>query len=678
MYEKSYKKGNSVNFCGYKIPIPDMPPKKDIIGYGKKKHLQKFEHTPLTEQELAKYDLKTQERLILQEWHKREHGIWTYINGEPIYIPGAQYHFLNYWPLLQVGTLPKFYYRNTLVYYLLDYLLDIPDCFGIILTKGRRFNMTEITNHHTYEYQSRTRNTNSLLLNKNEDDVKDDFKRILYAHQRQPYFFKPISPNDNPASSPLVFDQPTKRNTDKDVTRNYDYFGTDVSSKADGLSSYIHYKSTTENVGDGKAFQRVRVSEYGKIDPSSMNIHDHWFVLKPTMLRDGERVGFAIYESTIEEMFGGKTLEVCKKLWNKSNPSKKLENGQTESGLYRVFIPFDKYGLSDEFGMPDIERANKFIESEIASAKGNAGDMLAIKRKYPVRESDVWSTANNKSPFNLLPIAKQMEHVNAGIEHDGLRMMLPRRGDLLWTDQPNGNVRWVDSENGRFLRSQEPRSVSAYTTDHRGRRRPTMGHLYCMGVDPYNTQVDEGRKSDGAAVVFKKYDYVEDQDGTDAYKMKSNQPVMIYAYRHENPEMFYEDMMKMAIYWSCEVLYENNRSGMDLFFNRNGLSKYMMIQPSEFTPSSRPKTTPGAFTTERLINQYVEYIKMYLSENVQSIRFIELLQQLSTFTQDKRGRLTHDLVVAFGFALLAAEKRQVRIEKPVDDKLEDWVNTYKA
>lgn len=673
MYEISWSKNNTVEFCGHELIIPDRPSKKTFKNYGKVKKNQYFEHTPLTEEYVSTLPYKEQERLILAEWHKRLNGEWWLINGEEVYIPGPQYHFLNYWWLLEVGTLPNFYYRNTLTYYLINHYLRDERVDGIVIGKGRRMNITEISEHSCWEFQSRTRNTKSIHLNKNEDDSLEDFKRVKYGHQRQPFFFKPISPNDNPSSSPLKFEQITRRNYNKDIEKARDHYddiiAPQIEQKVQGLDSYLHYPSTTQNVGDGKAYQRVLVHEFAKIDPHRMNVHDHWFVIQPTMRREGKRVGFAIYESTAEDMLGGETLRVSKKLWKKSSLEQLNKTGATDSGMVAAFMSFAEYGISDEYGMLDKEKSKEFIKFKERSAAGDSKDLLNVRRKFPTKEEDMWAMANDQSPFNLLDITNQSECVDAEVYLNGQPMIMPERGDLIWQNGLGSNLVWQANPNGAFIKGQDPIKPNASVASRAGRKAPAMRHIYAMGVDPYNTIVEEGRKSDGAAVMFRKFDMM-DEGISEPHKIQTNQPVMIYAHRRENPEDFYEDMLKMAMYYGAPMLFESNRSGIENYFIRVKYDTYLMRDPKN-------KKKLGKHAGTETIAQYVEYIKTYLYDYIQVIRYAELLDQLKTFTQDKRGRTTHDLVVAFGYALIAAAQRYKEVES-TNTSYSDWMPTNKG
>ena len=150
-----------------------------------------------------------------------------------------------------------------------------------------------------------------------------------------------------------------------------------------------------------------------------MNIHDHWFVIQPTMRREGKRVGFAIYESTAEDMLGGETLRLSKKLWDKSSIEQLNRTGTTDSGMVAAFMSFAKYGISDEYGLLDEEQSKAFIKLKERSAKGNSKDLLNVRRKFPTREEDMWAMANDQSPFNLLEITNQSEYVDAEIYPNG-------------------------------------------------------------------------------------------------------------------------------------------------------------------------------------------------------------------------------------------------------------------
>ena len=100
IYLNEKSKGKAVEISELKICIPKKP-SKGILGYRKSKVNQKWERTPLPE-DWDILDSKSKSKFIEQEFTRREQGVWFYNNGEPTYITGAHYYYLN-WGKIDIG-----------------------------------------------------------------------------------------------------------------------------------------------------------------------------------------------------------------------------------------------------------------------------------------------------------------------------------------------------------------------------------------------------------------------------------------------------------------------------------------------------------------------------------------------------------------------------------------------
>jgi hypothetical protein len=87
-----------------------------------------------------------------------------------------------------------------------------------------------------------------------------------------------------------------------------------------------------------------------------------------------------------------------------------------------------------------------------------------------------------------------------------------------------------------------------------------------------------------------------------------------YVNRPSTPEMFYEDILMQNVYFSSEVLIENNKPGILNYFRMRGYYGYLMKRPeSTQTKFSKKSEEPGIPMTgdaarDALINALVTYI----------------------------------------------------------------------
>lgn len=74
-------------------------------------------------------------------WDKRLNGMWFYNNGEPVYITGLHYYYLE-WIYIggatNNGGYPDFWDSDRKFFYFLQYVIEDPECFGMVYVTRRR------------------------------------------------------------------------------------------------------------------------------------------------------------------------------------------------------------------------------------------------------------------------------------------------------------------------------------------------------------------------------------------------------------------------------------------------------------------------------------------------------------------------------------------------------------
>ena len=121
---------------------------------------------------------------------------------------------------------------------------------------------------------------------------------------------------------------------------------------------------------------------------------------------------------------GGKNF---KKLYNDSDVTKRNKNGQTKSGLYKLFIPMEwNYeGFIDEHGWPVFEAPKKDIlgpqgdiidegvidhwENEVEGLKDDPDALNEYYRQFPRTEQHAFRDESKQSLFNLTKIYQQID-----------------------------------------------------------------------------------------------------------------------------------------------------------------------------------------------------------------------------------------------------------------------------
>ena len=111
MYRQEYKKLNGGTYQIYEttIQLPDKPPLKEMVNYGKPLKDQKYEPITKTFPEIARFNQlsKFQKNALADKvYHILWEGRWQIIKGEPFYCTGDLEGFCSFWHT-ENGIIPK-------------------------------------------------------------------------------------------------------------------------------------------------------------------------------------------------------------------------------------------------------------------------------------------------------------------------------------------------------------------------------------------------------------------------------------------------------------------------------------------------------------------------------------------------------------------------------------------
>jgi hypothetical protein len=675
-YERRYEIKKKVPDAVWDFPYirPEKPKTATkIANYGLKKKDRKF---PYYSQEfIGKMESKegTDEYMefIEQEWDRRINGFFFY-NGDRLeWITGHHYCMLQYWKIQATKKIrgvfrkgryqPDFRDSQRDIFYAIDYARKDENCAGLVYIAARRSGKTNAALSEGYWDTTENPESKFCIQSKTQEDAKNQFKKLVDSWKKIPVWFKPSDTEETTQSNKLWFGE-KKRSGQKVSERVY----------KETLDSIIYPVNSKEEALDGEYVSYYFGDELGKAS-RGLDIEERWNITRECLFDGNIIVGFGVNVTTVEDMdkYGSESF---KRLWDKSDTSKRMPNGMTESYLYQFFLPAyygytgkDKNGNSfvDEFGYSNISAAKKYHEKEYNARKGES--LLSYQRKYPLSIDDCWVTTDSKNNFSTQRLIEQRIW-NSGVEGD-----IWVRGNFMW----KGGKRWTevdfypDNNNGRWMVCWQPNLADRNKFDfYNGtQKRPTRTFAF-TGVDPFSHEkvVDEEQGSNGAAVtILKSYGGSEIKEGV----------VCVYNYRQADPNAQVEDIIMQCVYYSSPALIESNISFVLNAFKDKGYYGYAEMNPLETRQDVLRKGKKGYPTTskenvENIISHVASYIldRVGVGEDGRCGYFPpDLVDQCLNFNPAKRG--PYDLVMALGLAVILA--RNEKKSPNVSWTFEDWM-----
>jgi hypothetical protein len=675
LYTMSWNTNNSIRLGEYNVPLPDMPEEKYMVNYGKKTKDQFFERT-IIPADFNRWQASDQYKFIANEWHKRINGEWVLINGHPTYFTGVNWTYVNYWQP-EVGKHIIFKYHDTLFFYFWDMCVRDPYCLGMLIMKGRRAGDTEKSNFIGAEYATRVYNSHFGMHNFENNSTKDDFDRAWQGISRLPDFYKPTGYKK---SNQIIFDN--KEKNVKEVADDYFGYFDSQDENVRALNSIISYEDTVLGRYDGKKLNRYAIREFAKW--TRINVYEHWKIVKLCFIDiENNVIGKAILESSVEDYKNSKfnptveSLQVAKSLWEDSADDTKMSDGQTITGLYRFHRGYDMTGKTDDYGFPLWEDNRRYVINKLYDLKDNPKEQMSFRRKRPLSINDSLMYDGADAIFDQAKITEIQSQKQQGLDYNGIprdspeafRYPLPIRGTLDWKNgERDTEVIFNENNSGDFVFTQHPAKPNNIHKNFNGDKIPGSPHLFRIGIDPIDHKKTSGqgnRKSKGSAAVFKMFNEIEEQNANNytstgnlvAPRMKSYQWCCTYLGRKENPEDFFEDMIKLCVYFGSPMLFETQKNSIRGYFKQRGYFNFMMTPPKE--AATKTNKDVGVPSTELIIEQYITLLLTYFEKYRYCVHHPEIIEDWRTFENTQGSRGSHDLTVACGISLIATLKKYI-------------------
>jgi hypothetical protein len=348
-------------------------------------------------------------------------------------------------------------------------------------------------------------------------------------------------------------------------------------------------------------------------------------------------------------------------LGNESEDYMEMYYDADKYNLKALFIPANKvyYPFFDErTGVSDTEGAKEDIMKRRADKKQAKDKSLyyAFLQEMPLEPADAFMSTG-ATPFDIDKINKQKADI---LTNTNLQIVQVGRLD------------WGKNEKDKEVFGKDP----VFVPDDKGKMKivheplKDFKYAHVAGVDPYHVDdaLDESlvvRESKGCMVVHRKFINME---------VPGEMPVAMYADRPYSKEEFYENCLKLAIYYDTQILVEYNDDAFLKYFIDNKMSRYLKERPrSADSPWSQVANKYGISMKSYQKSLATELLDEYIKKNISQVYFVDLLSEMAVF-----GTKNTDRVMAFGIALIHNSDNAKIVRKKEEDTGEkDFIPHFK-
>lgn len=510
---------------------------------------------------------------------------------------------------------------------------DNPGGYGIIVLKARRKGFSFMNaNILLHEWTCYSHSENGLGAQR-EDYVQDFRKKMLLSYNELP---------------------PQLRN--KILHNNEEIFMSGYKEKEDGIwvekgmKSMIHFRVMEKpNAFRGTSLNYMVFEEAGeflKLKRSYQSSED--------CFKEGD-----VYFGT--PIIGGTSnaMEV------ESDDYMDMYYNAENFNLRPVFIKASKvFGsfFDMKTGVSDVSGADEFIkaEAEKRKASGDLQSYYSYLQENPLEVEHAFFKSG-KTPFDLEKINKQISNINTNPNFQRVQ-----KGRLDWPKTKDGKE--VFGGKPEFVMDDgsvsEDMHEELFPFEIVEQPLPGIKNAHLSAVDPYHIDDDleemkkkmseQKDRSLGSMCVYRRF---VNQDTI------GELPVAFYTDRPYSKEKFYENCLKLAIFYDSQILVEYNDDGFLKYFQQHKMTRYLKERPrSADSPWSQATNRYGIHMKTYQKKLLTELVDEYVKKHWEDIYFLKLLNELSVY-----GVKNTDRVMSFGMALI----HDMDATKRIYDKKED-------
>lgn len=702
-------KGEMITICGLDCYLPVPPPEEEIDGYGLPPEEQKFrraelpsipasEITILSGEEydagdLLDWDAARREEMIMQEgrdpwrldgsgnpkviedvipnptatnpimeaFRKREFerchpltgGYWCFIKGQPYYLTPFHYFYVTWWRL-NTGY-PQWRWVDAMRFYHWQYTWMDQRSTGEIEASKRGDGKTYRVTAKAYLVTIYKKNAHTAIQSKTDDDAEKVYlDKMLEPYKDLPDFLVPINNHGTAPQTGFTFFAPSK--TGK-------YAGSQRIHQKFALRSRVDFKNAQIEAYDGANVTGVFIrDEEGK---SKVDVWERHATTRDCVYRDGVMQGKIASTTTVEKWEkGGKQF---KKLWDGSDPEKRDSiTEETFTGMYKLFFPAYLTEYQDEWGFPDEDKAKRKQGGKRRQYQFDANAYAKYTLQYPWTEAEMFQSDGITCQYNLT-LLRSLEQMINDPDYN-----LVRTGNFVPSDGIGSKIVWEDDElNGRwnvckFLPAGED---NKWRSEHRnGKMRyiPLNSGSFSAGFDPTKTKSNPNKtRSLAGGVIHEKEDYWH-PDETPNF-------VADYAWRPDDPELAYLDMLYGCMYYGCPFLPESNL-GIGNTLDNVGCEAFLMARPevTYANPDKANEDEIGLPATDSSNDILLKKKKTWMVNHAWKLKLPRIIHDSIGF--DPTERTKFDVEVASQLAIVAAEKVEKQQVDPI--KIEKMFQSF--
>lgn len=689
----------------HKIQLPPMPDSKDdILFFGEKDPYWRRQddfpkiffdynkyHT-LLDQDNTLYDndgllisvsvddTRLLKRFQDRELKRRSQGVWFKNKDQIMWMPGDYYFNLQWGPMLglqqKYGDFRWFQNDAMIIKWYAD---NDSNKLGFYISKAKKTGITQIMAGAYANESTMVRGKNFGIMSKTFDDDAKALNMALYFHIIE-------------ALPDILLPEEKKRNEHEILfgkSRNWRSLKTPTKP----LNTRVFASKTKPTGFDGPVMYRAWLDEFPKYWESAKQSPDMVFKKTQETVKKQQLINGKLYITSYSPEDDNRGYHEAKAIYydSKLATMDKIMN-RTKSNLICHFIGTleSAEGHFNKWGKTDQKTAFYFNQAERDLVKNDRLQLQAKMRQYPRDESEAWGSGGRSSTFDIIRIGVQTKDVEEELR-TGVRPYT--EGKLVWAnslwelgkynERPVGEFAPVffepltdedimkgDKDRLHIYRlppeQERCKALLHKNKDEYGRLKPLADSITIGGMDPtdYAEKEDVAVGSKNASYTMNLYDPALD---TRYSKISSNIILSEYFYRPENPDEFYEDMVKEIIFFDKRVIVEANKKWLVTRLKKDGLQNFLLLRKKDGSigPYKDGDDDKLVSTTHDLIDAYIRSIKKYMAEAkggvgidyLSEIKSLRLLQQLSNFKPDNTKMF--DLVVAFGLTRLAAESFSV-------------------
>ena len=364
-----------------------------------------------------------------------------------------------------------------------------------------------------------------------------------------------------------------------------------------------------------------------------------------------------LYTTTVEIERGEEDNYEFQEMTANSNPLDRNDNNRTKTGLYTIFLPAQKGMYFDNYGYPNEEKATIYLLNEMKKLQddGDTRGLSSFKRKNPMNFKMAFSADGTTALYDPELINIQLDDISW---KDGLTEF----GNLEWKDgfefvrpivKDNGEleyvineVEWIPTNNGKYEKvagwmPKEPNKVYI----NRGKYLPNNNYANRIGCDPFKyDETKDKRRSNCAAFNYQLADNIFKNDKfNDTFTIK-------YSHRASSTKASNMDVLKMAWWCGCKVLFERNIDHWKKDFQDWDCEAFLMYLPGE--------TEPGIYTDgkRKTVQTICNYTESYINQFIRKVFFKSLLRKETGWLGFKvEDTQKFDEPMAAGFTLISVK-----------------------